>query len=211
MTATSPDSKPRLVLLAAGASSRLGFPKALAALPQGAPLARLVHAARPWVAPEILVITGRHHEEISAGLPPGAVALENRDWAQGRAGTLATAVRAAPREDLLVAPVDCPRVPPAVFQQLVQVWQAHGSPAEAWLGPFLQSAPSAPRRFGHPILIGRRAARWVCDIPPDTPLRDLRARCRPLLAVEVPHPEILEDLDTPEDFARLCSQDQDRL
>jgi len=211
MTATSPNALPRLVILAAGASSRLGFPKALAPLPQGKPLDRLVAAGRRFVAPEVLVVTGRHHFEISSALPPGTRAIENTRWALGRTGSLATAVNAAPGEDLLVAPVDSPRVPLAVFEALVNHWIHSGAPPQGWLGPFWKATSQSARRFGHPILIGRTAAQWICDMPAESALRDLRARCQPLLAAGVPHSEILEDLDTPQDFEGLCEQDQDRL
>ena len=46
-----------------------------------------------------------------------------------------------------------------------------------------------------------RAAGAAGSLP--SPLRNLRALADPLLEVSVDSPEILDDLDTPEDLARL--------
>lgn len=209
MTATSP--KPQVVLLAAGASARLGQPKALAPLPGGTPLERLVAAARPWSAGPVRVLTGAHRAAIEQALPAGAEALWHEAWALGRTSTVQAAIRTLPNQDLLLTPVDCPRVPSAVFAALVQAWWAAGNPPEGWLAPSFQASQNGSTSFGHPILIGRALAAQALALGPDQPLRDLRSLARPLWGVPVPHPEILEDLDTPEDLLQLWQRDRERL
>jgi len=85
-----------------------------------------------------------------------------------------------------------------------------GSPSRGWLAPQTLDSKGMPR-FGHPILIGREALAGLSDMGPDEPLRHLRGRCTPLWGLSVPHREILEDLDTPQDFQTLLQRDQDRL
>lgn len=185
------------VLLAAGASRRLGTPKALVDLAGRTPLERLVEASATVAGAPPLVVAGHDLEAIEAGLPAGAELLANPDWAAGRTGGLRLAARARAGRDLLVAPVDVPLVPAACFEALGAAWAAAGAPERGWL------APRHAGRFGHPVVVGRGLARELLDLGPDEPLSTLRRRARPLMALDVPHVEVLDDLDTPEDLEAL--------
>lgn len=188
------------------------MPKALAALPRGTPLVRLLRA---WPCPDDrpAVVTGAHHAEIARALSDDEsqgriIIVQNPHWARGRTGGLQAAVNRFPGQDLVVAPVDCPRIPRPVFEALLRAWQAAESPALGWCAPFLEPAQGQKKRYGHPILIGRALLQQVGLMDPDTPLRRLRSGSQPCFGVPVPHPEILEDLDTPKDLERLCEQDR---
>jgi len=194
---SAPPPAPAAVLLAAGASARLGSCKALVDLGGATPLARLAAAVAGLGGDPPLVVAGHHLEELRAALPPGCELLANPDWAAGRTGGLQRAAAARPGRDLLVCPVDVPLVPAALVQDLVAAWAAQGSPARGWL------APRHGGRFGHPVLIGRGLAGELAGFGPDRPLSDLRRSARPLLALETAWAEVLDDLDTPQDLARL--------
>jgi CTP:molybdopterin cytidylyltransferase MocA len=153
------------------------------------------------------VITGADHDEIAAAAQPGAEIGFNPDWRAGRSGGVLLAGRLRPDRDLCIAPVDVPLVPSAVFEALLTAWMAADSPDRGWLAPChtprsLHPGGSGPR-FGHPIVIGRKLLRDLAEGGPATPLHVLRERAKPLLSVEVDHPEVLDDLDSPEDFQRL--------
>jgi molybdenum cofactor cytidylyltransferase len=192
-----------VVILAAGASARLGECKALVDLGGAPPLMRLATAALA-IEPTALVVVGGAHADLlaawlsahAAGAPPLRL-VHNTAWAAGRLGSVAAAVRALPEMDLVLAPVDVPLVTPATFRALGAVWRAAGEPARGWL------APEHDGRFGHPVVIGRALAEEALRLSSDVPLRDLRAAAAPLLAVAVPDAAILDDLDTPADLARL--------
>jgi CTP:molybdopterin cytidylyltransferase MocA len=211
MTDSWPDSgPPQLVILAAGASSRLGTPKALVALPAGSPLERLIHAW-PLGMPAPLVVTGAHHGEIAAALQSPSRPVEilhNTHWARGRTGGLQAAIRQHPNRDFVVAPVDCPRIPEPVFRALIEAWNTALSPQWGWCAPFIKSAEGRKKRFGHPILIGRGLLQKALEAGPDEPLKKLRDHAQPCFGVEVSHPGILEDLDTLEDLERLRRADR---
>ena len=198
---------PALVLLAAGASTRLGRPKALVPLadgPGGTPLERLLAAGARLGDPRPLLVTGPDHELLQAFVAARGLAIElvhNPSWSTGRTGSVLCAARTRPGRDLCLAPVDVPLVPGSVFAELAAEWHARAAPPRGWLGPCVEQAGT--RRFGHPVLIGNALLRDLEGAPPDAPLTALRARAAPLLALVQSRLEILDDLDTPEDLERL--------
>lgn len=189
--------KPALVILAAGASARLGECKALVPLGGSTPLERLLAAGRGLDDAPPLVITGADHEAILARLSAGCEALENEAWASGRTGGIALAAARRAGLDLCLAPVDVPLVPASVFEALAARWAEAGAPPRGWL------APLHAGRGGHPVVLGRELAAHLETFSADRPLRDLRALATPLLSLEVSAPEVLDDLDTPADLRAL--------
>jgi CTP:molybdopterin cytidylyltransferase MocA len=203
---------PALVILAAGESARLGACKALVSLSPHSPLALLLDAGAELYAsraaapnsspPAALVITGAHRAEIESAAPPGVECVWNPRWSEGRTGGIALAAALRPGCDLVLAPVDVPLVPRAVFAALVRAWESRGAPARGWLAPRCRAA-DASFRYGHPIVLGRALAAEIAALAPDAPLRVLRERADPLGALDVEDLSVLDDLDTPEDLARL--------
>lgn len=194
----------RLVVLSAGASVRLGQPKALVALgpgPDDRALARLLAAGRALGDEHPLVISGAEHERLLPLLAPEVECVRNEAWREGRTGSLRRALEQRPGQDLCLAPVDAPRVPAPVFAGLATAWLAAGSPSHGWLAPCI--ARGEGRRFGHPIVLGRGLLAHLKDFRPDRPLRELRAFASPLLALEVEDEAVLENLDTPAALERL--------
>ncbi len=205
----------RLVILAAGASRRLGECKALADLGGRCGLERLLAAGTLAFGPAPVVITGAHDEPIRAWLRDagarGAAArdsqvLFNPDWERGRLGGVAQAARAFPGESFCIAPVDVPLVDSETFDALSAEWAARKDPPGGWLAPRFEPPDTAPR-FGHPIVVGRALLESLSSSPsawpPETPLRALRAHADPLWSIAVDDPAIVDDLDTPADLATI--------
>ena len=194
----SASADPALVILAAGASRRLGQCKALARLGPRTVLARLLEAAADGLgATPALVVTGAQGAEIAAAGPWAAELLANPDWAAGRTRGLALAAAHLAGRDLCVAPVDVPLVPAEVFAGLAGAWRAAGAPPRGWL------APRCGERFGHPLILGRELVASLATWDADRPLKELRALAQPLLAWPTERAEVLDDLDTPADLERL--------
>ena len=134
-TVPEPSGAVALLLLAAGASTRMGRPKQL--LPyRGRTLLR--HAAETAVvagcAP-IVLVTGALHDELLAeivGLP--ILAVHNSDWEMGMASSiragLAAVAAAAPRAVLIML-TDQPLVTPELLRQLIVQQQATQAPIVA--------------------------------------------------------------------------------
>lgn len=188
--------KPTLVILAAGASRRLGETKALASIGGRTVLERLL-AAGAQLRDTPLVITGADHEAIAAALPEHVECARNAHWHRGRTGGVQLAAKLRPGCDLCLAPVDVPLVPRDVFEALGAAWSAAGHPPRGWL------APAVEGRFGHPVVLGRELLEALISFDPDRSLRELRSLADPLIAVETPHRAVLDDLDTPADLASL--------
>jgi molybdenum cofactor cytidylyltransferase len=185
----------RAIVLAAGASRRLGEPKATADLGGRTALERLLDALAV-VDRRPLVVVGAHADEIRARVRASCEWVCNEDWAEGRSTSLAAGLTHASGYDVLVAPVDVPLVTAETVAGLARAWRAAKEPEQGWLAPRL--GPEG--RHGHPILIGRTL---LAQLDTGKELRTLRARAAPLLEWSCSDPAILDDLDTPDDLARL--------
>jgi CTP:molybdopterin cytidylyltransferase MocA len=196
--------KPALVILAAGESRRLGQCKALVPIAPECPLELLVRAGACLDDAPPLVIAGADRDAIARALPSGAEIAFNPQWAASRTAGVRVAAELRPGFDLCVAPVDVPLVPSAVFESLLAAWRERGAPSRGWLAPSY-APPSAPENLshGHPIVIGHDLAPALAALEPDAPLRALRAMADPVWSVAVLDDAILDDLDTPEDLARM--------
>ena len=85
------------IVLAAGASRRMGSPKALLPTPSGLPLAAW-QASRLRAAgcTPVAVVLGSSYSTIRAALPSTLPSIHNPRWSQGRASSLQAAVAALP-------------------------------------------------------------------------------------------------------------------
>jgi molybdenum cofactor cytidylyltransferase len=197
-----------VVILAAGASSRLGRPKALVEIDGRSVLEHLLAAAGGVDGGRALVVLGHGARAIAPHLPRGCAHLENPHWSAGRSLGVRLAHRALPGRALLLSPVDVPLVPARVFEALAGEWERLGGPDLGWLAPCLGGRSDRP--FGHPVVVGPALLEVLEGLPADAPLRELRGWARPLAALEVSDPEILDDLDTPDDLERLRNRRSNR-
>lgn len=182
------------LILAAGASRRMGRPKALLDF-DGTPAIRLVLAActGPDLLPAIVVL-GADAETVMRAVPRGVRILVNPDPDRGRTSSVKLAVQAAdPKaEAFLIFPVDVPLVPQAVVARLLE---ARGR------APIV--VPSHDRRRGHPVLVDASLRDEILRLGDDEPLREVfHKRPESVLHVNAGTPAVLMDMDTPEDYAR---------
>ena len=197
-TATNASGPVALLLLAAGASTRLGRPKQF--LPyHGRTLLR--HAAEVAAAsgctPRLLV-TGALHEKLLvevAGLGFGVV--RNEDWATGMGGSIAAGVSALEAQNpglaaIIVMLCDQPLLTPEVLQQLQRQFLATGQPlvATAYAG-----TRGVPALFARDVFPDLRALAGA------TGARELLRRYAHLPAVEFAGGAV--DVDTAEQYAAL--------
>ncbi len=176
------------VILAAGASRRMGAPKLL--LPWGSTtvLGQVVATALEGTPGRVVVVLGAH----SAALPahPRLRVVWNRDWEAGMLSSAQAGVRALPDgwSSVLIVPGDLPRVQPETYRRLMS-------------GPSGSICiPTYGGRRGHPVRVPVGLADELLALDPAVhSLRSLLAPAR-VTHVEVDDPGIHMDLDTPEDY-----------
>ena len=189
-----------LVLLAAGASRRMGRPKQLLPI-DGRPLLRLVteRALRAPVSP-VVVVLGAHADEIGpvlTGLPVHRVS--NPEWEEGlgssvRAGVEAALQLAPDLAGLIILPTDQPNLPAQHLDTMIARFRQGGCSLVASL--------TGDRRVP-PVLFGAAWFARLRQLTDDAGARDLLREDRPEFA-SVPLASNA-DLDTPEDYDRFIS------
>ncbi len=186
-----------LVLLAAGASQRMGRPKQLLPV-AGRPLVRLV-AEQALAAPvtSVTVVLGAHAAQIGSSLDGLPVQIVVHDqWERGmgsslRAGVEAVLAASPETKAVIVALADQPGCSAAHFARLIETHQSTGRTIVA-------SATGA--MIGPPVLF---AAHWfhrLRQLEGEVGARELLREQRAATA-SVPL-ETAADLDTPADYER---------
>jgi CTP:molybdopterin cytidylyltransferase MocA len=181
------------LLLAAGAGSRLGRPKALVELGGQTLAERGVALLRDGGADPVLIVTGAVPVTMAS-----ARVVDNPDWRTGMGSSLAAGLRALSDLDcaaVVVALADQPLVGAEAVRRLIAAWREGAAVAVA-------AYDGKPR---NPVLIAR--AHWASVLE----LASGDTGARPFLRA---HPELVRlvecgdtgspyDVDTPEDLAMV--------
>jgi molybdenum cofactor cytidylyltransferase len=194
----------RGIVLAAGASSRMG--QAKAALPFGQTgetlIARVVRTLLRGGVPDIIVVAGAHIDAVRMAMPshePRARVIEHVGWQQGQLSSLQAGLAAIDGpllEAALVTLVDVPLVQPSTVGAVIAEWRR------------TQAAivrPASGERHGHPVIFDR-------SVFPDLRAADLNAGAKSVFAkhrvvnVDVKDPGAFIDLDTPGDYETYARQ-----
>jgi len=200
------------IILAAGASERLGRPKALLDWHGKPIIAHIVDVVLASPARPVVVVLGAHAEQVRPALGSRPVQMViNPDWREG----MSTSVRAglahlsADVAAALFVLGDQPNVTPGLLATLVAHFRETGAPI---LVPRYRDRP------GNPALFAREMFAELAQVTGDRggrPLLDKYASR--VVAVQVDDPSMLEDIDTLEDYryqmgkTRQRKQDTARL
>jgi CTP:molybdopterin cytidylyltransferase MocA len=185
------------IVLAAGGSRRLGFPKQLLRRRARSLLAHALAAARAALPHSPLVVV------LGAAAPrlrlvvrravPSAVVVYNARWADGLASSLHAGLAAvpAPTASILVTLADQPDVDQRALLRLLKAWRRRPGTAAAAL---------YANRPGVPAVLPRRYWRAIRELDGDAGARAL-LRGTEITTVNMPEAEL--DIDTRADVARL--------
>ena len=187
------------IILAAGASSRMGRSKALLPHPISGEsfITYLVNVFRSGGADPVLVVGRAEDTPLrDQAVAAGAIFVTNPDPSRGQLSSLLAGMERAEAlgvGGLLVCPVDLPGITPAVVTRVL-----------AASGTALIVRPTCQDRAGHPVYFSRALFPELHAADPSVGARAVvHADPSRVLAVPCDEPGILTDVDTPEDYERL--------
>ena len=191
------------IILAAGASSRLGQPKQLLLHGGETMIERAIRMAIESGATPVLVVLGAHYELICKAVPFGApgsaIAVVNEHWEQGistsiHAGLRALEAAAPQAQGVMILSCDQPRLTADHLRVLLASFSNQAEPTIA------ASAYAATQ--GVPAIFPRQVFADLLALSGDRGARALlmQPSC-PLISVDFPGGEI--DIDLPADIAQL--------
>lgn len=185
------------IVLAAGASSRIGRPKALLTLDSGETFVARIHAvlAASGVGPVVIVVRAELERDISAAVPHARLAV-NPDPGRGQLSSLLVGFDTlGPVDAAVVTLVDLPLVHLNTVEAIVAAWRHTRAPLVR---------PVHGTRHGHPVIFGARLIAALREADPIAGAKPVvHAFARVAVDVAVDDPWTVRDVDTPEDYVRL--------
>jgi molybdenum cofactor cytidylyltransferase len=183
------------VVLAAGGSRRMGTQKLLLPFGESTIVETVVRAALEASLQGAVVVLGADEDRVREKLAPYPVTFSvNADWERGMLSSVKTGFEALPERATAAVVMlgDQPFVKPETIDELVARYR------ETRKGIVL---PVHGGRRGHPVLIDAKYKAEIVALGPEGTLRDIvHAHAGEILEVEIDDPDILRDIDTPEDY-----------
>jgi len=189
------------IVLAAGESRRMGFPKALLRYRDLTFLESIVAAAGAAGLEPCVVVLGQDAAQVLAAVRLDKVAeAKNEDPRTGQIGSIKQGILTIvnhPVEAAVVWPVDQPHVSVQTVELLIEQYRKGGASVVV---------PVHEGRRGHPVLFSRDVFDDLLSAPQDQGARAVvRAQQQRGGLTEVPVTDgaVLEDIDTPEAYETL--------
>ena len=190
------------IVLAAGASRRMGRPKALLPLGDRSFIRRIVDTLDAAGVTNIFVIVRPDTRDAVAAeiaFAPKARVVVNTRAEDGQLSSLITGLDTADApgvEAVMVTLVDVPLVRPATVQSLI-------ARAGVSASPILRAVHGG--RHGHPVIFKREVFGALRAADPAVGAKAVM-RAIGVEDIEVDDPGILQDVDTPEDYTSLLTR-----
>jgi molybdenum cofactor cytidylyltransferase len=190
------------VILAAGASSRMGRPKALLPIGDDTFVTRVCRTLLDAGVDDLVVVAGAEHQAVAAAA--GAAGLrvrvvENIRRHEGQLSSLLAGLAVADRPGVdaaLVHLVDAPLVRPDTARAVLDAFQRTHAPIVR---------PEVGGRHGHPVLFARLVFDDLRRADPGVGAKAVvRAHAAEVCDVPVDDEGACQDIDTPEAYARLA-------
>ncbi len=186
------------IILAAGASSRMGTPKALLDYRGETFVGRLARVLGATCSP-VIVVLGYHADAIRQQVPSTAKIVINPDPGRGQLSSLQTGLAELPPEadGFAFIPVDSPAVEADTVAKLARAFDQRD-------GSTLFVIPRQSGRRGHPVFATRSIAAELLALPPTAEAREvIHAHVDRTEYVDVDDSGIFTDIDDPEAYRRL--------
>jgi len=185
-----------VLVLAAGASTRLGQPKQLVRIAGRPALHGVVANATALAGHSVTVVVGAHASELSRLLAhsPASV-IVNRHWEEGMASSIRCGLNALPAacEAVLILLGDQVAITAEDLKRLAAAWKEQEG---------IIAAATYDQHVGVPAIFPRICFSELAELRGDHGARKILER-NGYRVVRVPMPNAAIDLDTPEDLAAI--------
>ena len=189
------------LILAGGASRRMGTPKALLRFQNETFLDRLIRLFS-GVANPVIVVLGHQSDQIRSGIERASEAIfaVNPDPERGMLSSLQCGLNVLPAgtEAVMFTPVDHPNLQPATLEKLAGLFETEGAPV---------IVPTYDGEHGHPVCIARALANELLALPASAMASDvIQKYVSRTRYIAVDDPAVTIDVDDPEAYAGLLAQ-----
>jgi molybdenum cofactor cytidylyltransferase len=194
------DEKTAGVLLAAGGSNRLGYPKQLISF-QGIPLiSHMISVIKKGGIDDLFVVVGSHSEAIISCIKENVQIIHNPNWEEGLSASIRSALAVIEKEydAAMVFIIDQPYLHPALIIKMLATVKMSQTKIIAARAAGQQTHPVVYRRDIYPDLLSLKGDRGGKEI----------IRKNRISWVDWPDPAILQDIDTPADAESINHQHQ---
>lgn len=186
------------IILSAGASRRMGTPKALLEWNGETFLDGMIRVFSEVAAP-VIVVLGKHAGQIRAGIQRGSEArfVVNPDPERGMLSSLQCGLEAVPpeAEAVIFTPVDHPNLESSTLETLARFSEA----------PVI--VPTYGEAHGHPVLIARPLVAELLALPATAQTSDVIHRYRSqTIYIAVNDPAVTKDIDDRAAYEELLSR-----
>ena len=185
------------IILAAGASRRMGRPKSLLTLDSGETFVSRIHTtlAVAGLDPVVIVVRAELERDISAAAD-GARLIVNPDPGRGQLSSLLAGLEAlAPCDAAMVTLVDLPLVRVETIRAIADAWRRTRAPLVR---------PVHNGLHGHPVIFGAKLIAALRHADPVTGAKPVvHAFAREAVDVPVDDAGTVQDVDTQGDYLNL--------
>lgn len=191
MTSNHQNEKIAGVLLAAGGSSRLGYPKQLISFEEKPLIRHMISVIKKGGIESLFVVVGSHSEEIIATIIEDVQIIHNPNWEKGLSTSIQSALAVIEKEydAAMMFIIDQPYIDPALISKMLATMKISRAKIIAARAAGQQTHPVVYRREIYPALLSLKGDKGGKEI----------IRKNWVTWVDWPDPAILQDIDTPED------------
>ena len=184
------------IILAAGASTRMGSPKALLRIGEKTFLQHIVDALTEAGVHDIVIVLGAHAQTIQQDLGWfHRTVVINKQWERGQLSSTITGLHTLSTQNLeaiLLCPVDRPLITPTLISGMIKSFKNNRTQIVV---------PTYSGRRGHPLLVGSSLFHELEHLTGQLGVRELLSNHRnDVLEFSTDNDGIVQNIDTPEDY-----------
>ena len=189
------------IILSAGESKRMGKPKQLLPWGNSVILQQVIDNASASRLRKILLVLGSHADEIEGKIKVSSKTriVVNRDFKEGMSSSVKCGIKNAPveAEAYMLLLGDQPCIGPDIINHLVDRYQT---------GKYGIIIPVYNGKRGHPVIFDAKHKQELLGIGDGGAKIVVDNHADDVLAVSLDSPEILADIDTPQDYQKAIGQ-----